>query len=79
MQLAVDVSLNSVLTLISRMNLEELETLKEKIIEKELYFHTFQKDDLDSIVAEFRENEYSPEFLNDLENGLRMSSVYNEH
>ncbi len=37
MQLAIDVSLQNILNLISQMSLNEIEEVKNKIIEKELY------------------------------------------
>ena len=46
MQLAVNISLPNILTLISQMSLNEIEQIKNKIVEKELYFKTFKKDKL---------------------------------
>ena len=43
MQLAVNVSLPNILTLISQMSLNEIEQIKNKIVEKELYFKKFKK------------------------------------
>ena len=43
MQLAVNISLPNILTLISQMSLNEIEEVKNKIIEKELYFKKFKK------------------------------------
>jgi len=45
MQLAVNVSLPNIIDLISQMSLNEIEEVKSKIVEKELYFKRFQKDD----------------------------------
>ena len=77
-QLAIDVSLSNVLTLISQMSLNEIEEVKNKIVEKELYFKKFKKDKIEDIVDDFQNEGYSNEFLKDLENGLKKSSVYNE-
>ena len=41
MQLAVNISLPNILTLISQMSLNEIEEVKNKIVEKELYFKRF--------------------------------------
>ena len=77
MQLAVDVSLPNILTLISQMSLNEIEEVKNKIVEKELYFKKFKKDKVENIMNDFQEENYSDDFLKDLENGLKKSSVYN--
>ncbi len=76
MQLSVDVSLDNLLLLISKMNIEQIEEIKNKIVEQKLYFQTFQKDDIDNIMDDFKKEEYSNDFLLDLEAGLRKSSVY---
>ena len=77
MQLAVNISLPNILTLISQMSLNEIEEIKNKIVEKELYFKTFKKDKIENIMNDFQKENYSDDFLNDLENGLKKSSVYN--
>ena len=79
MQLAVDVSFNSILSLISKMNLNELEQIKNLITEKEIYFKKYKTEPIDHVVEEFKSEGYSDGFLSDLENGLKKSSVYNEH
>jgi len=76
MQLAVDISLPNVLTLISQMSLNEIEEVKNKIVEKELYFKTFKKDKIENIMSDFQKENYSNDFLSDLENGLKNSSAY---
>lgn len=79
MQIAVDISLPHILNLISQMNLNEIEEIKNKIVEKELYFKKFKKDDLAHVMSDFKKENYSDEFLKDLENGLKKSSVYHAH
>jgi threonyl-tRNA synthetase len=76
MQLSVDISLDNLLLLISKMDVNQIEEVKNKIVEQKLYFQTFQKDDIENIVDDFRKEEYSNDFLLDLEAGLRKSSVY---
>ena len=76
MQLAVDVSLPNILNLISQMNLNEIEEIKNKIVEKELYFKKFKKDNIDDIIDDFKKENYSSDFLSDLEQGLKKSSLY---
>ncbi|MEA2017148.1 MAG: hypothetical protein U9N59_01760 [Campylobacterota bacterium] len=77
MQLAVNISLPNILTLISQMSLNEIEEVKNKIVEKELYFKPFKKDKIENVMNDFQNENYSNDFLNDLENGLKKSSVYN--
>ena len=77
MQLAINVSLPNIIDLISQMSLKEIEEIKNKIVEKELYFKTFKKDKIENIMNDFQKEDYSDDFLKDLENGLKKSSVYN--
>ena len=79
MQLAVNISLPNILTLISQMSLNEIEQVKNKIIEKELYFKTFKKDKIENVMSDFQKEDYSDDFLKDLEDGLKNSSVYNDN
>jgi threonyl-tRNA synthetase len=76
MQLSVDISLDNLLLLISKMDVNQIEEVKNKIVEQKLYFQTFEKDDIENIVDDFRKEEYSNDFLLDLEAGLKKSSVY---
>ena len=76
MQLSVDVSLDNLLALISKMNVHQIEDIKNKIVEQKLYFQKFQKDNIDDIMEDFKKEEYSNEFLLDLEAGLKKSSLY---
>jgi len=78
MQLAVNISLPNILTLISQMSLNEIEQVKNKIVEKELYFKTFKKDKIENIISDFQKEDYSDDFLKELEDGLKKSSVYND-
>jgi threonyl-tRNA synthetase len=77
MQLSVDISFNNLLSLISEMNLNQIEEIKNKIIEKKLYFQNFKIDKVDNIMSDFEKENYSNDFLKDLEEGLRKSSPYN--
>jgi hypothetical protein len=79
MQLAVNISLPNILTLISQMSLNEIEEVKNKIVEKELYFKTFKKDNIENIMDDFQKEDYSDDFLKELENGLKKSSIYNDN
>ena len=77
MQLAVNILLPNILTLISQMSLNEIEEVKNKIIEKELYFKAFKKDKIENVINDFKKEDYSNDFLKDLEDGLKNSSIYN--
>lgn len=76
MQLSMDVSLPNVLNLISQMNLNEIEEVKNKLVEKELYFHTYKKENLEDVMEAFEKEDYTEDFLKDLEAGLKKSSIY---
>jgi len=78
MQLAIDISLSNILTLISQMLLNEIKEVKNKIVEKELCFKTFKKDKIKDVISDFQKEDYSDDFLKELENGLKKSSVYNK-
>ena len=66
MQLAVNVSLPNILTLISQMSLTEIEQIKNKIVEKDLYFKTFKKDKIEDVMSDFQKENYSDKFLKEL-------------
>ena len=76
MQISVDIPFEKLLNLISNLNINELEEVKNKIVERELYFQKFKKDNIENIVEDFKKEGYSNDFLSDLENGLKKSSVY---
>ena len=76
MKLSVDVSIDNLLLVISQMNLDQIEEVKNKIVEQKLYFQTFQKDDVENIIDDFKKEDYSNDFLADLEAGLKKSSIY---
>lgn len=78
MQLSVDVTLNNLLALISEMNVNQIEEIKNKIIEKKLYFKNFKVDSVENIVDDFKKENYSNDFLKDLEAGLKKSSIYGD-
>ena len=77
MQLSVDITLSNLLSLISEMNVNQIEEIKNKIIEKKLYFQTFKVDSVENIMGDFNKENYSTDFLKNLEEGLKKSSPYN--
>jgi Holliday junction resolvase RusA-like endonuclease len=60
------------------MSLNEIEQVKNKIVEKDLYFKTFKKDKIEDVMNDFQKEDYSDNFLKELEDGLKKSSVYND-
>ena len=76
MQLSIDLKIKDIISLISQMSLHEIEKVKNSLVERELYFKKFKKDDIENIVDDFKKEDYSDDFLADLEEGLKKSSVY---
>ncbi|HHH37565.1 MAG TPA: hypothetical protein ENK77_03000 [Epsilonproteobacteria bacterium] len=74
--MSIDLKTKDIISLISQMSLNELEKVKNSLVERELYFKKFQKDDIENIINDFKREEYSNDFLTDLEEGLKKSSVY---
>jgi len=79
MLLTVDVSVEDIIKSISKMALNDLEKTKNALVNRTLYFQKYKKDKIENVVADFKAEGYSNDFLKDLENGLRKSSVYNEN
>ena len=78
MQVVIDVLVDDLINSISKMDLDEVEKLKNSLIERELYFKPFIKDDIENIIDDFKKEGYSSDFLKDLEEGLKKSSVYED-
>ena len=76
MQLSIDIKTKDIISLISQMSLNELEKVKNSLIQRELYFKKFQKDDIENVIEDFKKEDYSEDFLTDLEEGLKKSSLY---
>jgi len=79
MQISIDISTEDVIKSIKAMDLNDLEKLKKAIIERDIYFLKFKKDKIKNIIDDFKSEGYSDDFLNDLEIGLKKSSIYNEN
>ena len=71
MQLSIDIKTQDIISLISQMSLNELEKVKNSLIERELYFKKFKKDSVENIIDDFKKEDYSDEFLSDLEKGIK--------
>jgi hypothetical protein len=76
MQLSIDLKTKDIISLISQMSLNDLEKVKNSLVERELYFKKFKKDNIGNIIDDFKKEDYSNDFLTDLEEGLKKSSVY---
>jgi hypothetical protein len=76
MRLSIDLKTNDIISLISQMSLNELEKVKNSLVQRELYFKKHQKDNIGNIMDDFRKEDYSNDFLADLEEGLKKSSLY---
>lgn len=76
MQLSIDLKTKDIISLISQMSLSDLEKVKNSLVERDLYFKEFKKDDIENIIDDFKKEDYSNDFLTDLEEGLKKSSTY---
>jgi len=76
MQLSIELKTKDIISLISQMSLNELEKVKNSLVQRELYFKKFQKDEIENIIDDFKKEDYSEDFLTDLEEGLKKSSIY---
>lgn len=74
--LALPISENQILQLISHLDLVALEKVRKAIVKKEIYFKRFQKAPMNEIVQDFKHEGYSDGFLADLEEGLKKSRIY---
>ncbi|MDD4855686.1 MAG: hypothetical protein PHU41_07590 [Sulfuricurvum sp.] len=74
--LALPISENQILQLISQLDLVSLEKVRKAIVKKEIYFKRFQKAPINDIVQDFKHEGYSEGFLADLEEGLKKSRIY---
>lgn len=61
---------------IKHMNCNDIERVKNSLVEMDIYFKTHQKDNINNVVNNFKEYGYDDGFLKDLEQGLKKSSVY---
>ena len=76
MKLSIDLKTKDIISLISQMSLDDIEKVKNSLIERELYFKKFKKDSVENIMNNFKKEDYSNDFLTDLEEGLKKSSIF---
>jgi Cdc6-like AAA superfamily ATPase len=79
MQTALNISIEDVIRILGMMTLDEMEKVKDAIIRREVYFKKYKKDKIENVIQDFQAEGYSQGFLEDLEAGLRKSSIYNEN
>lgn len=79
MRMTVNISPDDILKAIKKMNYNELEMVKNALIARSIYLKKYKKDNIDQVICDFRDEGYSQGFLDDLEEGLKKSSVYNEN
>ena len=78
----VEISMDALCALIDKLTLEEKRELFNKLSVsikkgKPLELIPFKKDNIESILADFRDTDlYEEDFLRDLQEGLEKSSVY---
>jgi len=69
--------MNTLYKIIDNLNKEDRTRLLQRLEKKEMELKPFKKDKLESIVADFAATDlYEEDFLGDLEEGLKKSSLY---
>ena len=69
--------MNTLYKIIDNLNKEDRTRLLQRLEKKEMELKPFKKDKLESIVADFTATDlYEKNFLEDLEEGLKKSSLY---
>jgi threonyl-tRNA synthetase len=77
--LALPISENQIVQLISQLDLAALEKVRKAIVKKEAYFKRFQKAPINEVVEDFKNEGYSSHFLANLEEGLKKSRMYQKN
>ncbi len=73
----IEIPLEALYDLIDNLSREERQKILDRLKEKTFELSAFKKDEIKSILAEFAAtNLYEDDFLKDLEEGLRKSSIY---
>jgi hypothetical protein len=73
----IDIPMEALYDLIDNLSQEERENVLDRFRKKPLKLMSFQKDKVKSIINDFEStNLYEDDFLRDLENGLKKSSIY---
>ena len=73
----IEIPIDTLYDLIDNLNEEERAKLLERAQKRPVKLSPFKKDKIDSILADFEATDlYEDEFLHDLKEGLKRSSVY---
>ena len=73
----IEISMETLYEVIDNLTEEERENLLKKLRAKPVKLKPFKKDKINSILADFAATDlYENNFLKDLEEGLKKSSVY---
>ena len=75
----IDIPMEALYDLIDNLSQEERESVLNRLQKEPASLKVFQKDKIESILGDFTStNIYEDDFLTDLEEGLRKSSVYSK-
>lgn len=73
----IEIPMDKLFELIDNLSEEEKKRLLERIQKGPVELNSFKEDKIESIIADFEAtNLYEDQFLKDLEEGLKKSSVY---
>ena len=73
----IEISMETLYEVIDNLTEEERENLLKKLRAKPVKLKPFKKDKINSILTDFAATDlYEDDFLKDLEEGLKKSSVY---
>ena len=73
----IEIPIDTLFEVINNLTDEERASLLERVQKKPVKLSPFKKDRIESILADFEEtNLYEGQFLKDLKEGLKNSSVY---
>ena len=73
----IEIPMNTLYKIIDNLNKEDRTRLLQRLEKKEMELKPFKKDKLESIVADFTATGlYEEDFLRDLKEGLKKSSLY---
>ncbi len=73
----IDVPMEVLYELIDNLSGKERQSLLKRLTEEPIRLKAFKRDKIESILADFEStNLYADDFLRDLQDGLKKSSVY---
>jgi hypothetical protein len=73
----IEIPMDKLCEVIDHLSEEEKTTVLERVQKRPVKLTPFKKDKIKSIIADFEAtNSYEDQFLRDLEEGLKKSSIY---